>query len=83
MGQGLDELGDRLGPILWQFMATKKFDPDDFEAFLKLLPKTLDGLPLAPCGRGAPRQLHGPRSSSRSPQARRRRLPSPTTRTIR
>jgi uncharacterized protein YecE (DUF72 family) len=28
-------------------MATKKFDPDDFEAFLKLLPKTQDGLPLA------------------------------------
>ena len=26
LGQGLVELGDRLGPILWQFMATKKFD---------------------------------------------------------
>src|SRR5437762_2684397 len=23
-GQGLSELGDRLGPVLWQFMATKK-----------------------------------------------------------
>src|SRR5690242_10132398 len=23
--QGLDELGDKLGPILWQLMATKRF----------------------------------------------------------
>ena len=46
LGQGLVELGDRLGPILWQFMGTKRFDPDDFEAFLKLLPKTQEGLPL-------------------------------------
>jgi uncharacterized protein YecE (DUF72 family) len=47
LNQGIAELGDRLGPILWQFMGTKKFDPDDFEGFLKLLPKTLGGLPLA------------------------------------
>jgi uncharacterized protein YecE (DUF72 family) len=46
MGQGLTELGDRLGPILWQFMATKKFDPADFEAFLELLPRERDGLPI-------------------------------------
>jgi len=44
--QGLTELGDRLGPIVWQFMATKKFDADDFSAFLKLLPASQDGLPL-------------------------------------
>ncbi|HEX3886981.1 MAG TPA: DUF72 domain-containing protein [Phenylobacterium sp.] len=44
--QGLSELGDRLGPILWQFANTKKFDAADFEGFLKLLPKTQDGLPL-------------------------------------
>jgi len=47
LGQGLSELGDRLGPILWQFANTKRFDHDDFEAFLKLLPKSQDGLPLA------------------------------------
>ena len=47
LNQGMAELGDRLGPILWQFMGTKKFDPDDFEGFLKLLPDKLDGLPLA------------------------------------
>jgi len=45
-GQGIVELGDRLGPILWQFMATKKFDPEDFGAFLKLLPATQDGVAL-------------------------------------
>ncbi len=45
-GQGLVELGDRLGPILWQFMATKRFDPDDFAAFLALLPAKVAGVPL-------------------------------------
>jgi uncharacterized protein YecE (DUF72 family) len=44
--QGITELGDKLGPILWQFMATKKFDPDDFGAFLKLLPKAQEGVAL-------------------------------------
>ena len=44
--QGIVELGDKLGPILWQFMATKKFDADDFAAFLKLLPAKQDGVAL-------------------------------------
>lgn len=44
--QGLTRLSDRLGPILWQFMATKKFERDDFAAFLDLLPEAQDGLPL-------------------------------------
>ena len=46
VGQGLVELRDRLGPINWQFMGTKKFDPDDIEAFLKLLPREVGKLPL-------------------------------------
>ncbi|MFD1787386.1 DUF72 domain-containing protein [Sphingomonas floccifaciens] len=46
VGQGITELGDKLGPILWQFMATKKFEAEDFAAFLALLPKTRDGLAL-------------------------------------
>ena len=46
IGQGMSELGDRLGPINWQFMATKKFDPVDFEGFLKLLPREVDGVKL-------------------------------------
>lgn len=44
--QGVVELGDKLGPILWQFMATKKFDAEDFAAFLKLLPDAQDGVRL-------------------------------------
>jgi uncharacterized protein YecE (DUF72 family) len=46
LNQGLTELGPKLGPINWQFMATKKFDPVDFGAFLDLLPKELNGLRL-------------------------------------
>ena len=46
VGQGIVELGDRLGPILWQFMATKQSDPDDFRAFLALLPAQQDGVAL-------------------------------------
>jgi uncharacterized protein YecE (DUF72 family) len=45
-GQGLEELGPKLGPIVWQFAPTKKFEPDDFEAFLKLLPSKLGGIAL-------------------------------------
>jgi uncharacterized protein YecE (DUF72 family) len=40
---GVLELGDRLGPILWQFAPTKKFDEADFGGFLELLPPALDG----------------------------------------
>jgi uncharacterized protein YecE (DUF72 family) len=43
---GLAELGDRLGPINWQFTPGKAFDRDDFAAFLDLLPRHLDGRPL-------------------------------------
>ena len=46
LDQGLTALGPKLGPINWQFMATKKFDPVDFEGFLKLLPKEKDGVRL-------------------------------------
>ena len=46
MNQGLDELGDKLGPIFWQFANSKKFDAEDFEGFLSLLPKTLGRLKL-------------------------------------
>ena len=43
---GLTALGDKLGPILWQFAPTKRFDPDDFDAFLSLLPAKVDGVAL-------------------------------------
>jgi uncharacterized protein YecE (DUF72 family) len=46
LASGLFELGDKLGPVVWQFMATKRFDEADFGAFLALLPRELRGLPL-------------------------------------
>jgi uncharacterized protein YecE (DUF72 family) len=35
---GVTELGDKLGPINWQFPATRKFDAEYFKAFLSELP---------------------------------------------
>ena len=43
---GVLELKDKLGPINWQFLPTKRFDAADFELFLRLLPKQLDGRPI-------------------------------------
>jgi uncharacterized protein YecE (DUF72 family) len=43
LDSGVTELGDKLGPILWQFAPTKKFDEEDFGAFLSLLPRVIDG----------------------------------------
>lgn len=40
------ELGEKLGPLLWQFPPTKKFDADDFGAFLDLLPPSVNGVTL-------------------------------------
>ena len=37
---GLFALGDKLGPILWQFPPNLGFDPAVFDAFLGTLPKT-------------------------------------------
>jgi uncharacterized protein YecE (DUF72 family) len=42
LDSGVTELGDRLGPMLWQFAPTKKFDPADFGKFLELLPDKHD-----------------------------------------
>jgi uncharacterized protein YecE (DUF72 family) len=46
LDSGVTELGSRLGPILWQFAATKKLDEADFGAFLELLPAKLGGTKL-------------------------------------
>ena len=46
LNSGLLELGDKLGPLLWQFAPFKRFDAGDFGAFLKLLPKEKGGLRL-------------------------------------
>jgi uncharacterized protein YecE (DUF72 family) len=44
--RGVLELGDKLGPILWQFAPFKPFDKADFAAFLQLLPREIGGRPL-------------------------------------
>ncbi|WP_159983346.1 MULTISPECIES: DUF72 domain-containing protein [unclassified Novosphingobium] len=46
LGQGLVELGSKLGPINWQLAATKKFDVDEIAAFLALLPAAHEGIAL-------------------------------------
>ena len=46
LDSGVTELGDRLGPLLWQFAPTKKFDAADFGGFLELLPDKYDGQPM-------------------------------------
>lgn len=43
---GIAELGDKLGPVVWQLAPTHRFDPADLTAFLELLPDAVDGLPL-------------------------------------
>jgi uncharacterized protein YecE (DUF72 family) len=46
LAQGLSALGPKLGPILWQFAARRKFDRDDIAGFIDLLPAELDGIEL-------------------------------------
>jgi uncharacterized protein YecE (DUF72 family) len=43
LDSGVLELGDRLGPLLWQFAPSKKFAAEDFGKFLELLPAKMDG----------------------------------------
>ncbi len=43
VNSGIAELGDKLGPLVWQFATSKVFDAADFEAFLKLLPANVEG----------------------------------------
>ena len=45
-GSGIAELGDKLGPIVWQLMPTMAFQPEDLEQFLRLLPREVQGRPL-------------------------------------
>jgi len=46
VASGISELGAKLGPIVWQFPPTQRFEPEDFEQFLKLLPQSAGGLRL-------------------------------------
>jgi uncharacterized protein YecE (DUF72 family) len=43
---GIAELGDKLGPIVWQFDKGQRIEREDFTAFVDLLPDAIDGRPL-------------------------------------
>ena len=46
LAQGIDALGDKLGPILWMLAARRRFDREDIGAFFALLPERHEGLVL-------------------------------------
>lgn len=46
LASGVLELREKLGPILWQFPPTMKFDEANFAAFLDLLPREREGRAL-------------------------------------
>lgn len=56
--QGLLALGEKLGPILWQFPPQWKFNPDLLDEFFRKLPRT--HREAAEIGRHHGPQLHGP-----------------------
>jgi uncharacterized protein YecE (DUF72 family) len=46
LGQGITQLKHKLGPINWQFPATRRFEREYFDMFLSQLPKEKDRIPL-------------------------------------
>lgn len=56
--QGLLALGEKLGPILWQFPPWWKFNAELLEGFFRMLPRT--HCEAAELGRHHGSQLHGP-----------------------
>lgn len=46
LNSGIAELGPKLGPIVWQLPPTKRFEADDLEAFIRLLPSRVGGVAL-------------------------------------
>ena len=84
LDSGPTALGDKLGPMLWQFAPTKKFDEADFGAFLELLPREAGRARAAPRGGGAARHVHACRPSSKlAAQVTTSPSSSPSTRTTR
>ncbi len=77
--QGISELGDKLGPVLWQFAPTKKFDEADFTGFLELLPEKLDGPGACATASRRATTVSAIRHSSRCSGASARLRCSPTT----
>ncbi|MGH1556850.1 DUF72 domain-containing protein [Caulobacter segnis] len=56
----MEELGQKLGPINWQFMATKKFDAADFEGLPEIAAKGAEGPAVAPRAGGPQPDLRLP-----------------------
>ncbi len=46
VNSGMVQLRDKLGPLLWQLMPTAQFHAEDLDAFLRLLPREVQGRPL-------------------------------------
>jgi uncharacterized protein YecE (DUF72 family) len=46
VASGLAELGAKLGPVVWQFAPSKRFEAEDFEKFVNLLPAEVGGVRL-------------------------------------
>ena len=46
LSSGITRLAHKLGPINWQLLPWHAFDEQDFGAFLKLLPSSIDGVRL-------------------------------------
>lgn len=46
LASGMLELGDKLGPFLWQMPHTRKFNADEIAGFFALLPREAGGRPL-------------------------------------
>lgn len=58
--RGVLELGDKLGPVIWQLMPTTQYRADDLAAFVELLPKEANGRPLRHVIEGRHASFGGP-----------------------
>jgi len=55
---GIFQLKEKMGPILWQFPPSFKFDAEKFEHFLALLPQ--DGKSAKACAKQSAERMHKP-----------------------
>ena len=75
VNSGLAELGDKLGPILWQFAPFKRFDEEDFGKFLDAAAARSRWTEAQPRRRGSPCELqHAALCRARARFRRRHRL---------
>ena len=83
LDSGVTELGDRLGPLLWQFAADQEIRRGRFRRASSSCCRRRSTAAAAPRGRGAPRQLRVAGLHRAAAQVRDRRWCSPSTRPIR